>query len=141
MFPPPQPWKQLQPVDPERTYLAFTSRFAMRSWLRVPAFIGATGPIQKQVEAAHGAIGYSLGAHLPSLYFYTLSVWEDDAALRKFSRALKHSDAMRAFHRDLRIASPFVRWSVRGSEVPLRWDDSLERIRAYEQEHRPASAT
>ena len=60
MFPPPQPWKQLRPVELDRTYLAFTSRFAVRSWLRVPAFIAATGPIQKQVEAAPGVIALAL---------------------------------------------------------------------------------
>ena len=63
MFPPPQPWKQLRAVEPNREYQAFTSRFAMRSWLRVPAFFAASLKIQKQVEAAPGAVGYSLGAH------------------------------------------------------------------------------
>jgi hypothetical protein len=138
MFPPPMPWKQLRPIDPDREYLAFTSRFAMRSWLRVPAFLAAGGPIQKQVEAAPGAIGYSLGAHLPGREFYTLSVWQDDAALRAFSRAMQHGAAMRAFHSDMRTASPFVRWTVKGSEVPLKWSDALERIRLWEAQRASA---
>lgn len=41
MFPPPQPWKQLAAVDPDQEYLAFTSRFALRSVLRAPAFMAA----------------------------------------------------------------------------------------------------
>ena len=63
MFPPPQPWKQLGPIDPDQTYLAFTSRFALRSVLRMPAFLGTSLKIMKQVEGTPGALGYSLGAH------------------------------------------------------------------------------
>ena len=78
MFPPPQPWKQLTQIHPDQKYLAFTSRFALRSVLRVPAFMGVSFGIMKQIEAASGAVGYSLGSHLPGLYFYTLSAWNDE---------------------------------------------------------------
>ena len=141
MFPPPNPWKQLAEVVPDREYLAFTSRFALRSAWRVPAFIGASFGIMKQIEAAPGAAGYSLGSHLPGLYFYTLSAWDDDESLRAFSRALQHGQALRTFHRDLRAPSPFIRWRVRGSELPLRWDDALARMRAWDAEHGVAPAT
>jgi hypothetical protein len=137
MFPPPQPWKPLTPVDPEQTYLAFTSRFALRSVLRLPAFIAASLKIMKQVEAAPGALGYSLGAHLPGLYFYTLSAWVDDDSLRAFSRAVQHGEALQSFHRDMRLPSPFIRWAVRGTDLPLQWSDALERIRADDRQRRP----
>jgi hypothetical protein len=81
-FPPPQPWKQLAAIDPDQEYLAFTSRFALRSFLRAPAFLGASLGIMKQVEAAPGAVGNSLGSHLPGMSFDTLSVWQDDESLR-----------------------------------------------------------
>jgi hypothetical protein len=136
MFPPPQPWKQLATIDPDRTYVAFTSRFAMRSPLRVPAFIGASLGIMKQVESAPGAVGYSLGAHLPGLNFYTLSAWEDDESLRAFSRALQHGQALRTFHRDMREPSPFIRWSVRGADLPLAWSDALSRMATHDARRR-----
>jgi hypothetical protein len=82
MFPPPQPWKQRAAIDPDQEYLAFTSRFALRSFLRAPAFLGASLGIMKQVEAAPGAVGNSLGSHLPGMSFDTLSVWQDDESLR-----------------------------------------------------------
>ena len=109
MFPPPQPWKQLAAIDPDQEYLAFTSRFALRSFLRAPAFMGASFGIMKQVEAAPGVLGYSLGSHLPGLSFYTLSAWQDDDSLRAFSRALQHGQALKTFHRDMRAPSPFIR--------------------------------
>ena len=141
MFPPPQPWKQLAAIDPDQEYLAFTSRFALRSVLRAPAFMGAALGIVKQVEAAPGAVGYSLGSHLPGLYFYTLSAWQDDDSLHAFSRALQHGQSLKTFHRDMRGPSPFIRWPVRGRDLPLHWADALERIRRYDEQRRVAPAT
>lgn len=141
MFPPPQPWKQLAPVDPDRQYLAFTSRFALRSVLRVPAFMAAALRIMRQVETAPGVVGYSLGSHLPDLAFYTLSAWQDEEALRAFSRGLHHGEALRAFHRDMRAPSPFIRWRVRGAELPLLWDDALERIRRHDAQNSAEQAS
>ena len=140
MFPPPQPWKVLKPVDREREYVAFTSRFALRAWLRVPAFMFASVKIMRQVETAAGAVGYSLGGHLPARFFYTLSAWKDEESLRAFSRSLHHGDSIRQFHRDMRMPSPFIRWRVRGAELPLRWEDALERIRQFDSQRTAAGA-
>ncbi len=127
MFPPPQPWKTLIAIDPEKQYLAFTSRFAMRSVFRVPAFMRYSFQIMRQVEAAPGAVGYALGADLLRLNFYTLSVWEDEEHLRAFVRARPHIGAMRDFRHDMRSQSPFIRWNIRGAELPPTWKDALSR--------------
>lgn len=130
MFPPPQPWKALALADPDRTYLAFSSRFAMRSILRVPSFMKFSIQIMRQMEAVPGVIGYSLGADLPSLQFYTLSAWDDEAHLREFVRGLPHGPAMKAFRHDMRAPSIFARWTVGGPELPLTWADALAHQRA-----------
>ncbi len=93
MFPPPQPWKQLVAIDPDQEYLAFTSRFALRSFLRA------------------------------------------------FSRALQHGQSLKTFHRDMRSPSPFIRWHVRGQDLPLQWADALERIRQYDEQRKVTPAT
>ena len=141
MFPPPQPWKQLAPIQPHQEYLAFTSRFALRSVWRLPAFMGASFGIMKQIEAAPGAVGYSLGSHLPGLNFYTLSAWIDEESLRAFSRAFQHGNALRAFHRDMRSPSPFIRWHVRGRDLPLHWPAALERMQRHDAQQGVAPAT
>ncbi len=115
MFPPPQPWKQLAAIDPDQEYLAFTSRFAMRSFLRVPAFIGASFAIMKQVEAAPGVVGYSLGSHLPGLYFYTLSAWQNDESLRSFSRALQHGQSLKNLPSRHARGQPFPSMAISGA--------------------------
>ena len=58
-----------------------------------------------------------------------------------FSRALQHGQSLKTFHRDMRGPSPFIRWPVRGRELPLRWADALERIRQFDEQRRVAPAT
>jgi len=132
MVPPPQPWTAIRPVDPDKTYVAFTSRFSLRSFLRVPAFLRRTPGIRRQVEAAPGAVGYSLGADLLKLHFHTLSAWEDAESLRAFARAFPHEAARKAFATDRRAPNIYVQWSVRGADLPLSWEDALARQRAQE---------
>jgi hypothetical protein len=139
MFPPAQPWKTINAPDPDRTYLAFSSRFAMRSFVTVPSFFMRGLAIQKQIATADGVIGFSLGANLPSLEFYTLSAWEDEAHLYRFARELAHGEGMRQFHSKMRSPSAFVTWQVRGADLPLAWPDALERIRAHATTPHPAT--
>jgi hypothetical protein len=139
MFPPPQSWTAVRPVDPDKTYLAFTSRFALRSILLVPAFLRCSPGIERQVKAAPGVVGYSLGADLLKLHFHTLSVWEDAGSLRAFARAFAHEEARQAFATDKRAPSIFVQWSVRGADLPLSWRDALARQRAQTTERHSAA--
>ena len=97
MFPPPMPWKPRAVVDPEREYVAFTSRFFMKSMRRVPAFMARSIRIMKQANAAPGIVGWSLGSDLFKLEFHTLSVWEDADSLRRFVRDGDHRAALEQF--------------------------------------------
>jgi hypothetical protein len=127
MFPPPMPWKQVAEVDPDREYLAFTSRFSMKSPFRVLAFLRRTGPIQEQVSSAAGIVGWSLGADLLRMEFHTLSVWEDEESLLRFAREGVHAGAMQEFLGDMRRPSLFLPYTVRGRELPLTWKDAVRR--------------
>lgn len=127
MFPPPTPWKQRAAVDPAREYVAFTSRFSLRSPLRVPAFLARAQRIMKQVDDAPGIVGWSLGANLFRLDFYTLSAWQDAESLRQFVHAGDHLASLAQFERDMRRKSIFIYYTVVGRDLPLRWDDALTR--------------
>ena len=130
MFPPPMPWKSLAPIDLERSYVAFTAGFALRSILRLPSFLGYIRQINRQIEAAKGIVGYSLAADLLTMRFYNLSVWEDDAQLQAFVKASPHVGAIAVFRDGMRAPTVFVRWTVSGAELPLTWADALLRQRA-----------
>jgi hypothetical protein len=130
MFPPPRPWKQIVAVDSDRDYVTFTSRFFLRSPLRVPSFMRQGARIMKQADEAAGIVGWSLGANLPTLEFYTLSAWQDEDSLRTFIRAGDHGEALRKFARDMRRDSIFVQFTVTGRDLPLTWRDAVARQNA-----------
>jgi hypothetical protein len=83
----------------------------------------------KQLASAHGVLGYS-GSRSPARplakQFWTLSAWNDDAALRAFVQHLPHVRIMTALTPHMG-ETKFVRWMVKGSELPLHWDDALRR--------------
>jgi len=127
LFPPPKPWKQVVPADPNREYLAFTSRFFMKSPRRVLRFLSRSGTIERQVDAAPGMVGWSLALNLLKLEFYTLSAWEDAGSLHYFAHEAGHGAAIREFVGDMRRKSLFVYYTVRGSDLPLSWKEALRR--------------
>ena len=129
MFPPPRPWAARAPVDPKREYLAFTSCFFLKSPFRAPAFLASANRVMKQINDAPGIVGWSLGTDILKLEFHTLSAWEDGAALRRFTHAGSHNDALQAFEKDLRRKSIFVYYKVLGRDLPLSWKDAIERQR------------
>jgi hypothetical protein len=59
-----------------------------------------------------------------------MSVWETEAALREFVGEVPHVDTMRELGPKLGQERKFVRWKLRGSEVPPTWDQALERLQA-----------
>ena len=130
MFPPPRPWKQIGPVEPEREYVAFTSRFFMRSPLTVPSFVRYGSAIGKQIDSTPGVIGWSLWANLRKLEFHTLSAWEDAESLRAFVSAGAHGGGVEKFAGVMRRDSIFVQYGVLGKNLPLAWDDAIARQEA-----------
>jgi len=80
----------------------------------------------KQLASAQGLLGYSLLARPLSKRFWTLSAWENENALRAFVRHLPHQNIMTALapHMD---KTKFVQWPIKGSQLPLQWDDALRR--------------
>jgi hypothetical protein len=82
--------------------------------------------ITKQLAAAQGLIAYSLLARPITKNFWTLSVWENEAALQAFVHDPPHVRLMASLTPHMR-KTKFVRWKVKGSQLPLRWDDALRR--------------
>jgi len=126
-FPPAKRWKQVSAIDPDREYVAFTSRFFMKSPRRVLRFLARSGPIEKQVDAASGVVGWSLAANLFKLEFYTLSAWEDAESLRRFTHEAEHGAVVPEFKDDMRRKSLFVHYSVMGRDLPPSWKDAVTR--------------
>jgi heme-degrading monooxygenase HmoA len=83
--------------------------------------------VAKQLASAQGLLGYSVLARPFSKRFWTLSAWKDEAALRAFVEHPPHVRLMAALAPHMG-ETKFVRWKVKGSHLPLRWDDALRRF-------------
>jgi len=71
-------------------------------------------------------LGYSVLARPLSKRFWTLSVWKDEAALRNFVQCPPHMRVMTALTPHVG-ETKFARWTVKGAQLPLSWDDALHR--------------
>lgn len=93
----------------------------------MPSFFLHTAQVAKQLASAQGLFGYSVLARPLSKQFWTLSAWKHDAALRAFVQHPPHVRLMTALapHMD---ETKFVRWTAKGSQLPLRLDDALRQL-------------
>ena len=121
---PASPWRTFGSPDPKGDFVALLSYLPLKSYWRVPSFFLYTAQVVKQLASAQGLLGFSVLARPLSKRFWTLSAWKDEAALRAFVQHPPHVRLMAALapHMD---ETKFVRWTVKGSQLPLRWDDAL----------------
>jgi quinol monooxygenase YgiN len=120
------PWRSCRATDPKREYLALLSFLPLKRLWRVPSFLIYTIRITRQLQRSPGLMGYSLQTELLTGRFRTLSVWENEAALQAFVQAAPHQETMRALIPHMG-PTRFVRWTVLGAHLPVRWDEALRR--------------
>lgn len=123
---PAKPWQTLASSDPNANYVALISYLPLKSLWKVLPFLVYTARITKQLERAEGLLGYSLLAHF-SKRFWTLSAWRNEEALQNFVHKAPHLQIMSALAYHM-AGTKFVRWPVKGSELPLRWEEGLARL-------------
>jgi quinol monooxygenase YgiN len=124
---PASPWRTFGSPDPNSDCVALLSYLPLRSYWRVPAFFLYTAQVLKQLASAQGLLGYSVLARPLSKRFWTLSAWKDEAALRAFVQHTPHVRLMAALAPHMG-ETKFVRWTVKDSQLPVRWDDALRRF-------------
>jgi quinol monooxygenase YgiN len=93
----------------------------------MPSFFYYTARVAKQLASAQGLLGYSVLARPLSKRFWTLSAWKDEAALRDFVQHPPHARIMTAIAPHME-QTKFLRWTVKGSQLPLSWDEALRRF-------------
>ena len=123
---PAKPWITFRQPDPEREYLVLLTVLPLNHLRDLGVFLLYTWRILVQLRRTPGLLGYSLLAHILQRQFWTLSVWEDEAALQQFVVASPHSYVMRALQEKM-SQTRFVRWRMRGAEFPPRWQEALAR--------------
>lgn len=124
---PAMPWRQFGPPDPNGDYVALVSFLPLKSFSRLFPFVVYTVQVIKQLAKADGLVGYSLLANPLSKRFWTLSAWKSEETLRAFVVKTPHVQIMKSLSPYM-AGTKFVRWPVKGSQLPLQWDDALRRI-------------
>jgi len=120
------PWRVFGSTVSDRQYVALLSFLPLKHSSRIPWFLLNTARIMNQLSKTRGLVGYSLRAQFLAKRFWTLSVWEDQSALTGFVHAQPHAQTMDVMMPQMG-ETKFVTWSVKGSEIPLSWDDALKR--------------
>ncbi|HWL45256.1 MAG TPA: DUF3291 domain-containing protein [Ilumatobacter sp.] len=108
--------------------VAMASRLELRRLRDVPAFLAAALRLRRSFRRTPGAVALALGAAPFKRTFWTVSVWEDHAALRAYAGDQLHIDTMRRF-RPAMAGSTFVDWPVAAMSRPT-WHDAAQRLAA-----------
>jgi hypothetical protein len=103
------------------------SRLELRRLRDVPPFLTAALRIRRQMLGSPGALGVSLIARPLHRTFWTLSAWQDQAALSAAVGREPHRQLMKRF-RPRMAGSAFITWAVQPAALPIGWADALRRL-------------
>jgi quinol monooxygenase YgiN len=123
---PASPWRTFRSPDPNREVVVLLSYLPLKTHWRILPFVIYTARVMKQLASAQGLLGYSLLARPVQKRFWTLSAWENPRALDTFVQDPPHAQIMAALAPHMG-KTRFNRWMVKGSQLPLRWDEALRR--------------
>jgi hypothetical protein len=126
------PWIKFAAPDTNREYFALLSHLPLNKYRAIPAFLKFTFQIQRQLGFTPGIVGYSLRAKPSSRNFWTLSAWENEQVLKDFVVKLPHGQAMKTMTPHMG-PTKFTKWKVLGSDLPLRWEEAMERSQKGER--------
>ncbi|MFC5751189.1 DUF3291 domain-containing protein [Actinomadura rugatobispora] len=127
------PWSEPRTPPPETATLVMASRLEVRSLRHVPGFLAASLVLWRQARGAPGAVGVGLRAWPLRRTFWTVSAWEDEAAIRAYAGTEPHRSTMRRKRAVMR-ESDFVFWNVPAGDLPVSWEEVERRIAAHREQ-------
>jgi hypothetical protein len=119
-------WKSLSEIDPKRDYLAFAEIGERNSVWSYFSILMRSQKVGKQLKTAKGLIEFTARLDFLSKKMGMVAVFEDEKTLMEFAHAGQHAQCMEQF----KAVTKFQRakWSISGSDVPLKMDDAINRI-------------
>lgn len=122
------PWTgPKSPPSADGSVTVMASRFELLRLRDVPSFLVAALRIRRQMLGSPGALGVSLVARPAQRRFWTLSAWQDPAALRSAIGHQPHRQTMQRFPPRM-VGSCFVTWAAPAASLPIEWDEALRRL-------------
>jgi heme-degrading monooxygenase HmoA len=109
------PWTTRAEMQPGSEYLVMASHLPLQRLFSTVRFFRAVSAIRKQLAGADGLVGYTLRAKPFARDYWTLSVWQDEAALRAFMRTPPHVGVMSSL-RPFMGPTKFVTWRASAAD-------------------------
>lgn len=129
------PWTAPKPVPPgDGPVTVMASRLELRRLRDVPLFLVAALRIRRQMLGSPGSMGLSLIARPARRTFWTLSAWQDQAALSAVVGRQPHVGIMKRF-RPRMAGSAFVTWTAPVTALPIAWEEALRRLQEPDTAH------
>lgn len=110
-------------------YVVMASHLPLRQITATVRFFRAVFAVRSQLAAAEGLIGYTLRARPLARDYWTLSVWKDDAALRRFMRTPPHVQVMTSL-KPFMGPTKFVTWTISAADGRPSMAAALEHLAA-----------
>ena len=121
------PWTARSEMEPGGGYLVMASYLPLRSIMSTLRFFRAVGAVRKQLSSAEGLVGYTLRAKPLARDYWTLSVWNDRAALEQFMRTAPHSGVMGSLS-PFMGPTKFVQWQITTADGRPSWTEAFEHL-------------
>lgn len=119
---PPFKWSKIAQYDGESVIVAVTYARLVEDKVSRRLFFKHVTNINKHLEAAEGYIGSSLRMQPFGDDTWTVSVWRDEACMRKFVYSKEHATAMKEASKAMAEAKVAHR-SMANSRLPLQWKE------------------
>ncbi len=100
-------------------------------------FFKLTGNVEASLSSAPGIVNFSKRANLLANEAWTLTVWENRAAVEDFKFNRSHIEAMSNADQVLSGAR-FARFVVKGADLPVSWELALEQLDTQNQGYNTA---
>ena len=121
-------WRWLSKPDRDKEYVCQLTQIRLASYIYLPGFLWHQTKIQRQLRHAPGLVGYDSKPALWEKAFWTMSAWQDDQSLHRFSYQNPTAQTLLKFHKAIEH-SPSKQLKFYGSELPLTWPE-LKRLLA-----------
>jgi quinol monooxygenase YgiN len=114
-------------MEPGIDYLVMASHLPLKRISSTVRFFRGVSTVRKQLATADGLVGYTLRAKPLARDYWTLSVWEDERALREFMRTPPHVQLMTSL-KPLMGPTKFVTWKISAADGRPTKTDALEHL-------------
>jgi quinol monooxygenase YgiN len=114
-------------MEPGTGYLVMASPLPLQRITATVRFFRAVSAVRRQLATAEGLISYTLRAKPLARDYWTLSVWEDDTALRQFMRTAPHVQVMTSL-KPFMGPTKFVTWTAPAADGRAGMAAALEHL-------------